>query len=57
MNRLQKETESGSLIYGRNAVLEALKADTPLNHIMVTSMTGSLGQICAVQKSAESLSR
>ena len=50
MNRLQKETESGSLIYGRNAVLEALKADTPLNHIMVTSMTGSLGQICAEAK-------
>ena len=42
-----QDSEAASLIYGRNAVLEALKADTPINHIMVTSMTGSLGQICA----------
>lgn len=47
MGQLKHETENGSLIYGKNAVIEALKADTPLNHIMVSSMTGSLGQICA----------
>lgn len=40
-------TEHEELIFGRNAVLEALKADTPLNHILVISMSGSLGAICA----------
>ncbi|MCQ2416957.1 MAG: 23S rRNA (guanosine(2251)-2'-O)-methyltransferase RlmB [Oscillospiraceae bacterium] len=42
-----RRNENENLIFGRNAVLEALKADTPLNHILVTSMTGSLGAICA----------
>lgn len=42
--------EEQSLIYGRNAVLEALKADTPINHILVTSKAGSLGAICAEAK-------
>ena len=37
-------------IYGRNAVLEALKSGTPINHILVVSETGSLGQICAEAK-------
>ncbi len=35
-----------NLIFGRNSVMEALKADTPIDHIFVTSMTGSLGAIC-----------
>lgn len=38
------------LIFGRNAVMEALKADTPIDHIFVTSMTGSLGAICKEAK-------
>ncbi|MBQ8921481.1 MAG: 23S rRNA (guanosine(2251)-2'-O)-methyltransferase RlmB [Oscillospiraceae bacterium] len=38
--------ENSALIYGRNAVTEALKADTPINQVFVSSMTGSLGQIC-----------
>lgn len=42
--------EQSDLIYGRNAVLEALKAGTPLNHILVTGMTGSLGAICTEAK-------
>ena len=41
-----EENERDELVFGRNAVLEALKADTPINHILVTSMTGSLGAIC-----------
>ena len=42
--------EHEELIFGRNAVLEAIKADTPINHILVTSMTGSLGAICKEAK-------
>ena len=42
--------EHAELIFGRNAVLEAIKADTPINHILVTSMTGSLGVICREAK-------
>ena len=42
--------EHEELIFGRNAVLEAIKADTPINHILVTSMTGSLGVICREAK-------
>ena len=42
--------ENEELVFGRNAVLEALKADTPINHILVTSMTGSLGVICREAK-------
>ncbi len=38
------------MIYGRNSVMEALKADTPIDHIFVTSMTGSLGAICKEAK-------
>ncbi|MCQ2434024.1 MAG: 23S rRNA (guanosine(2251)-2'-O)-methyltransferase RlmB [Oscillospiraceae bacterium] len=38
------------IIYGRNSVMEALKADTPIDHIFVTSMTGSLGAICKEAK-------
>ncbi len=38
------------MIYGRNSVMEALKADTPIDHIFVTSMTGSLGTICKEAK-------
>ncbi len=44
------ETQHSQLIYGRNAVLEAIKSDTPIDHIFVTSMTGSLGAICAEAK-------
>ena len=50
MSQFNHESEDASLIYGRNAVLEALKADTPINHIMVSSMNGPLGQICAEAK-------
>lgn len=38
------------MIYGKNSVMEALKADTPIDHIFVTSMTGSLGAICKEAK-------
>lgn len=44
------EHSDAQLIYGRNAVMEALKADTPIDHILVTAMTGSLGAICAEAK-------
>ena len=48
-DNMQKEQQT-ELIFGRNAVLEALRADTPINHILVTSMTGSLGAICTEAK-------
>ena len=35
------------VIYGRNAVTEALKSDTPINQIFAASMSGSLGAICS----------
>lgn len=38
------------MIFGRNSVMEALKANTPIDHIFVTSMTGSLGAICKEAK-------
>lgn len=38
------------LIFGRNAVMEAIKADTPIDHIYVTATTGSLGVICRAAK-------
>lgn len=44
------EQNEQSLIYGRNAVMEALRADTPLDHIYVTAMGGPLGAICAEAK-------
>lgn len=43
-------TVSNQYIYGRNAVLEAIKSGTPINHILVASESGSLGQICAEAK-------
>ena len=45
-----KTEQQTELIFGRNAVLEALRSDTPINHILVTSMTGSLGAICSEAK-------
>lgn len=45
----QQEQQEG-IIFGRNAVLEALKADQPINQIFVSSMTGSLGMICREAK-------
>lgn len=42
-----KAEQQTELIFGRNAVIEALRSDTPINHILVTSMSGSLGEICA----------
>ena len=42
----QENKASNQLIYGRNAVLEALRSGTPINHILVVSETGSLKQIC-----------
>lgn len=45
-----REEQQTELIFGRNAVMEALKSDTPINHILVTSMSGSLGAICAEAK-------
>lgn len=45
-----KETQHSELIYGRNAVLEAMRSETPLNHILVVSMTGSLSAVCAEAK-------
>lgn len=46
---MNEHTEQ-ELIYGRNAVMEALRADTPLDHIYVTAMGGPLGAICAEAK-------
>jgi len=46
----QEKTVSNQLIYGRNAVLEAMKSGTPINHILVASEQGGLGQICAEAK-------
>ena len=50
MNQNQSSREESECIYGRNAVMEALKSDTPINQIFVTSMTGSLGAICQLAK-------
>ncbi len=50
MRQNSEPKEHEELIYGRNAVLEALKADTPINQILVTTMTGSLGAICREAK-------
>ena len=50
MKPISEAKEREELIYGRNAVLEALKADTPINQIFVTTMTGSLGAICREAK-------
>ena len=47
---IMNEAESASVIFGRNAVLEALKSDTPINQIFLTDMKGSLGAICAEAK-------
>lgn len=38
------------IIFGRNSVMEALKADTPIDHIYLTSLTGSLGAIAKEAK-------
>ena len=46
----QQTPEQSDFIYGRNAVLEALKAGIALNQILVTGMTGSLGTICSEAK-------
>lgn len=48
-NQYQDNMESAYII-GRNAVTEALKAGSPINHIFVTAMNGSLGAICAEAK-------
>ena len=42
--------ESSGYIIGRNAVTEALKAETPINQIFVTSMSGNLLPICSQAK-------
>ena len=34
-------TVSNQYIYGRNAVLEAIRSGTPINHILVSSESGS----------------
>lgn len=44
---MTEEKAPNQVIYGRNAVSEALKADTPINQIFAVSMSGSLGAICA----------
>lgn len=50
MNQNTFQREDADCIYGRNAVTEALKSDTPINQIFVASMTGSLGAICQLAK-------
>lgn len=47
---MQHEQNEQSLIYGRNAVMEALRADTPIDCIYVTAMGGALGALCAEAK-------
>lgn len=47
---MKTEQTPENLICGRNAVMEALRADTPIDHILVTSESGSLGAICAAAK-------
>lgn len=42
--------ETNDYIIGRNAVTEALKAESPMNQIFVTSMGGSLSPIIAAAK-------
>ena len=41
---------SENLIYGRNAVTEALRSETPIDYIIMTSFSGSLGAICSEAK-------
>ncbi len=43
-------TSNAQILFGRNAVMEALKSDTPIDTIFVTSLTGSLGAICTLAK-------
>ena len=47
---MKPEQSTEHLICGRNAVAEALKADTPIDHILVTSEQGSLGALCKEAK-------
>lgn len=50
MNQNMNSREEADCIYGRNAVMEALKSDSPINQIFVASMTGSLGTISQLAK-------
>ncbi len=47
---MKPEHTSENLIFGRNAVTEALRAETPIDHILVVSAGGPLGAICAEAK-------
>jgi 23S rRNA (guanosine2251-2'-O)-methyltransferase len=49
---MKPEQHTEYLICGRNAVAEALSAETPIDHILVISETGSLGAICQAAKRA-----
>lgn len=45
-----QERENSDLIYGRNAVMEALKSGTPINQLFMTTVTGNLSPIFAEAK-------
>ena len=47
---MKSENIPEGLIFGRNAVTEALRSETPIDHILTASMNGSLGAICAEAK-------
>ena len=47
---MREENTQSQIIFGRNAVTEALKSHTPINQIFASSMSGSLGAICSEAK-------
>lgn len=47
---MKSENIPEGLIFGRNAVTEALRSEAPIDHILTASMNGSLGAICAEAK-------
>ncbi|MBQ5335275.1 MAG: 23S rRNA (guanosine(2251)-2'-O)-methyltransferase RlmB [Oscillospiraceae bacterium] len=47
---MKTEITSDSLIFGRNAVTEALRAETPIDFILTVSTNGPLGTVCADAK-------
>ena len=48
---MQTQEKDEALIIGRNPVLEALKAEEPLDTIYMNGTGGSLGRICTMAKS------
>ncbi len=50
MKELKYKNEDEKIIIGRNPVIEALKSDTTIDTVYVSSNKGSLGMICSLAK-------